>query len=144
MNKAMIIGQLGADPKITQSRNGTIANFSVATNETYRDKNGQTQSITDWHDISIFGKYAEVAGKYLKKGSKVFIEGKMKKSRYEDKDGITRYSFSIVAQNFEMLGDSKKADNPQSAYQQPQQQTPAQAPQRTIQQQQMADDDIPF
>jgi len=148
MNKAMVIGKLGADPKITTDRNGgKIASFSVATNESYRDRSGKQHKTTDWHDIVIFGGYAEVAEKYLKKGAQVYVEGKMHKSRWEDKNGVVRYNFNINAQSFDMLSSASNntTTNPQSAYQdKPQQARPQAKPQAAQQAASTADDDIPF
>lgn len=89
VNKAVIIGNLGDDPTVRYSPNGTaFANFSVATSETWTDKNtGEKRERTDWHNISIQGKLAEIAGQYLKKGSQVYIEGKMRTRKYQGNDG---------------------------------------------------------
>ena len=115
VNKAIIIGNLGSDPQLRQLENGTeIATFSVATSEKWKDKNGEKQSKTEWHKIVAFGKVAEIIGKYLAKGSKVYIEGKMQTRSWEDDAGQKKYTTEIVMNGFdsklEMLGETKKAE----------------------------------
>ena len=102
----MIIGNLGRDPEIkyTQS-NVPVANFSVATSESWKDKNsGEWQEKTEWHRVVIFGKVAEVAGEYLRKGSQVYIEGKLRTRKWQDRDGNDRWTTEIVADEMQMLG----------------------------------------
>jgi single-strand DNA-binding protein len=108
LNKAQVIGHLGQDPKITTSQYGTIASFSVATTEKgYTTKAGtQVPDRTEWHNIVCFGRIADVVKSYLKKGSKVFVEGKMRTRQYESRDGIKRSITEIHADALEML-DSK-------------------------------------
>ncbi|HGW4826542.1 TPA: single-stranded DNA-binding protein [Proteus mirabilis] len=98
VNKAIIVGNLGDDPNVRYSPNGTaFANFSVATSETWKDKNtGEKRERTDWHNIVIQGKLAEVAGQYLKKGSQVYIEGKMRTRKYQGNDGQDKYITEVI------------------------------------------------
>ncbi len=112
MNKAMVIGNLGNDPEIRYTQSGTpVATFSVATTERWKDKDGQQQEHTDWHRIVVWDKLAEICGEYLKKGSKVYIEGKMQTRKWEE-NGTTRYTTEIIAKNMEMLGGkTNPADN---------------------------------
>lgn len=97
-NKVTLIGNLGKDPDIRRLENGTpVANFSIATTESYKDTNGEWKDLTEWHNIVVWRGAAEYAEKYLKKGCKVFIEGKITTRKYTDKDGIERYTTEIVA-----------------------------------------------
>lgn len=109
VNKVFLIGRLGKDPVIKHFDNGgAIAEFTIATDDSYKDKQGNKVEQTDWHNIKInFPKLAEVAEKYLKKGSLVHIEGKIKTRSYDDKDGNKRYITEVVVEGFKML-DSKK------------------------------------
>ena len=149
INKVILVGTCGKDPDTRyMPSGGAVTNISIATNEQWTDKqSGQKQERTEWHNVVFFGRLGEIAGEYLKKGSQVYIEGKLKTEQYE-KDGITRYSTKIIAAEMQMLGSRSGAgggdfsSNQQSA---PQQQ-PAQP-----QAQPMAaavsdgfDDDIPF
>jgi single-strand DNA-binding protein len=105
VNKAILVGRLGRDPETRFTGGGqAVANFSVATDETYKDKNGERQKRTEWHKIVVWGKQAEIAQQYLKKGSLVFIEGRIQSREWQDKEGQKRTSFEIVATNFRMLG----------------------------------------
>jgi single-strand DNA-binding protein len=101
----MLIGRLGRDPETRYTSGGqAVANFSVATDETYKDRNGERQKRTEWHKIVVWGKQAEIAQQYLKKGSLVFIDGRIQSREWQDKEGQKRNSFEIVATNFRMLG----------------------------------------
>ena len=113
MNKAMLIGNLGKDPELRYTQNQTaVASFSVATAE--RQKKGETwENVTEWHNVVTWGKTAENCAKYLAKGKKVFVEGKIQTRSWEDKDGNKRYTTEIVAQNVQFL-DSKSDDKGQS------------------------------
>lgn len=106
MNKAMIIGHLGRDPEIRHLTNGdAVVNFPVATTEKWKDRTtGEQKEQTEWHRVSFFGRLAEVAGEYLKKGSLVYIEGKINSRKYTDKDGIERTSTEIRGSEMKMLG----------------------------------------
>ena len=114
VNKVVLIGNLGNDPETKQTGSGTaVCNFSVATGEAWKDQSGQLQERTEWHRICAFGKLAEICGKYLRKGSKVYIEGSLRTSTYE-KNGEKRYSTDIVANEMQML-DGKRDDGFQPA-----------------------------
>jgi len=105
VNKVILVGNLGRDPETRYTGGGqAVANFSVATSETYKDKNGERQKRTEWHKIVVWGKLAEIAQQYLKKGSLIFIEGRIQSREWQDKEGQKRTSFEIVANNFRMLG----------------------------------------
>ena len=105
VNKVILVGRLGRDPETRYTGGGqAVANFSIATDETYKDKNGERQKRTEWHKIVVWGKQAEIAQQYLKKGSLIFIEGRIQSREWQDKEGQKRTSFEIVASNFRMLG----------------------------------------
>jgi single-strand DNA-binding protein len=105
VNKVILVGRLGRDPETRYTGGGqAVANFSVATDESYKDKNGERQKRTEWHKIVVWGKQAEIAQQYLKKGSLVFIEGRIQSREWQDKEGQKKTSFEIVATNFRMLG----------------------------------------
>lgn len=106
VNKAILIGNLGRDPEIRYTQSGTaVANFTIATSESWNDKEtGQRQDRTEWHRIVVFGKQGENCGKYLSKGSQVFIEGRIQTRKWEDRDGNARYTTEIVAQTVQFLG----------------------------------------
>ena len=105
INKVMLIGNLGKDPEIRYMPSGdAIANLTLATTENWKDKSGEKQEKTEWHRISMFGRLAEIAGEYLKKGSSVYIEGKLQTRKWQDKEGNDRYTTEIVANEMKMLG----------------------------------------
>ena len=105
VNKVILVGRLGRDPETRYTGGGqAVANFSVATDETYKDKAGDRQKRTEWHKIVVWGKQAEIAQQYLRKGSLIFIEGRIQSREWQDKEGQKRTSFEIVATNFRMLG----------------------------------------
>jgi single-strand DNA-binding protein len=110
VNKVILVGRLGRDPETRYTGGGqAVANFSVATDETYKDRNGERQKRTEWHKIVVWAKQAEIAQQYLKKGSLVFIEGRIQSREWQDKEGQKRTSFEIVATNFRMLGGRSDA-----------------------------------
>jgi single-strand DNA-binding protein len=105
VNKVILVGRLGRDPETRFTSGGqAVANFSLATDESYKDRNGERQKRTEWHKIVVWGKQAEIAQQYLKKGSLVFVEGRIQSREWQDKEGQKRTSFEIVANNFRMLG----------------------------------------
>ena len=106
VNKAIIVGTLGQDPEVRYTANGSaVANISVATNESWRDKaTGEAQERTEWHRIVMFGKLAEIAQQYLKKGSQAYFEGRIQTRKWQDQSGNDRYSTEIVANEMQMLG----------------------------------------
>jgi len=111
LNRVMLIGNLGKDPEIRYTAGGTaVASFSVATTEKWKDKQGQQQAETEWHNIVVWNKLAEICGDYLKKGNKVYLSGKIKTRKWQDKDGNDRYTTEIVADDMKML-DGKPSNN---------------------------------
>ena len=105
VNKVILIGNLGRDPEVRYMPSGdAVANISVATTETWKDKNGEKQEKTEWHRVAVFGKTAEIAGEYLKKGSQVYIEGRLETRKWTDKEGQERYTTEIRADRMQMLG----------------------------------------
>ena len=105
VNKVTLIGFLGRDPVVRYMPNGeAVANFSIATSESWKDKNGEKQERTEWHSITLYRRLAEIAGQYLKKGSQVYIEGKIQSRKYTGKDGIERTAYEIIGSEMKMLG----------------------------------------
>ncbi len=105
VNKVILIGNLGADPETRYLPSGdAVTNIRVATTEKWRDKGGEQQEHTEWHRIAFFGKLAEIAGEYLKKGSPVYVEGRIRTRKWQDKEGQDRYSTEIVADRMQLLG----------------------------------------
>lgn len=112
VNKAILIGNLGRDPEIRYMPNGgAVANLALATSEAWKDKNtGEQQKKTEWHRVVLFRRLAEIAGEYLKKGSKVYIEGKLQTRKWQDNQGQDRYTTEIIGNEMQML-DSRGAQN---------------------------------
>ncbi|MET3130418.1 single-strand DNA-binding protein [Oxalobacteraceae bacterium GrIS 1.11] len=106
VNKVIIVGNLGRDPEIRYMPSGdAIANIAVATSYKSKDRNtGEQKELTEWHRISFFGRLAEIAGQYLKKGSSVYVEGRLQTRKYTDKDGVEKYATDIIAEQMQMLG----------------------------------------
>jgi single-strand DNA-binding protein len=112
LNKIILIGNLGRDPETRYLPNGdAVANISVATTDTWKDKNGEKQEKTEWHRVTLYRRLGEIAGEYLKKGSQVYIEGRVEYREYE-KDGQKRYSTDIIATEMKMLGSRQGAGDP--------------------------------
>ncbi|OGU17919.1 MAG: single-stranded DNA-binding protein [Geobacteraceae bacterium GWC2_53_11] len=139
LNKVMLIGNLGKDPEVRFTASGqAVASFSLATSETYKDKSGEKVEKTEWHNITLWGKLAEIAGEYLSKGKTIYVEGRLQTRKWQDKSGNDRYTTEIVGDKMQMLsakgersggGESSSAQkNSASSYEEP----PFQ------------DDDIPF
>lgn len=117
LNKVLLIGNLGKDPEVRYMPNGdAVANFSIATTESYKDKNGDKQDKTEWHNITMYRKLAEIAGQYLKKGSQVYLEGKIQTRKWQDKEGKDRYTTEIICDEMKMLGGRSGGDS-SSSYQ---------------------------
>ncbi|MBI5233428.1 MAG: single-stranded DNA-binding protein [Deltaproteobacteria bacterium] len=115
VNKVILVGNLGSDPEIRYAPTGVaIANFRIATTETFTNKDGQKQSKTEWHRVVVFRKLAEICGEYLSKGKQVYIEGKIQTRQWQDRDGNKRYTTEIVANTMQMLGPAsdKQKDMP--------------------------------
>lgn len=161
VNKVILVGNLGADPDIRYlPGGGSVANLTIATSESWRDKQtGEQREKTEWHRVALFGKLAEIAGEYLRKGSQVYIEGQLETRKWQDQSGQDRYTTSVVVKGFngsmQMLGGKQQ----NSGWGQPQQppaqhqQPPVQHQQQTAHQQSQPqyneppmdfDDDIPF
>ena len=105
VNKVILIGFLGKDPEIKHFESGqSVANFSIATSDIYKDKQGNKQEATEWHNIVLWGKLAEIAEKYLKKGSMVYLEGKLKTRSWNDSEGKARYTTEVMGDKLTMLG----------------------------------------
>ena len=153
VNKVILIGRLGRDPETRYMPNGdAITNFSLATDEQWRDRNGERQTRTEWHNVSLYGKLGEIASQYLRKGSQVFIEGKIQSRKYTDKDGIERMAYNIIGNEMKMpsnRNDGSDSGNnnaapltssnpPPAPHRQPPQHESTTAPIDDI------DDDIPF
>ena len=138
LNKAILIGRLGRDPEVRHMPNGeAVCNFSIATDETWKDQSGQRQTKTEWHAITLYRRTAEVAGQYLKKGSLVYIEGRIQSRKYTGKDGIERTAYEIIGSEMKMLGGRQSSGSSapydegyQPAPQQQYQQQPYQAQQQ--------------
>lgn len=128
VNKVILIGSLGQDPEVKYMPSGSaVVNISLATSESWRDKaTGENKEKTEWHRIAIFGKLAEIAGEYLRKGSQVYIEGQLQTRKWQDQSGQDRYTTEVVVQGFngvvQMLGGRQDSGQQQAPQQQPQQQ----------------------
>ena len=110
VNKIHLLGNLGKDPEVRHLEGGrAVANFSIATSETYKDKQGEKVTNTEWHNIVLWSPLAEIAEKYLKKGNQVYIEGKMTTRSYDDKDGVTRYISEVVGRDLTLLGSNSNS-----------------------------------
>ncbi|MFY0600915.1 MAG: single-stranded DNA-binding protein [Cyclobacteriaceae bacterium] len=121
VNKVILVGRLGKEPEVRHLENGaSVANFSIATSETYKDRNsGERKEQTEWHNIVLWRGLADVAEKYLKKGDMVYIEGKLRTRSWE-KDGITRYTTEVVGDNMTMLGGNPSGQGGNASYSPPQ------------------------
>ncbi|MES2508837.1 MAG: single-stranded DNA-binding protein [Pseudomonadota bacterium] len=164
VNKVIIVGNLGRDPETRSFPNGDqVANVTIATTDRYKDKtSGEMKEITEWHRVSFFGRLAEIAGQYLRKGSQVYVEGSLRTRKWTDKDGIEKYSTEIRADSMQMLGSRQGmgggGGGDDGGYDAPQQRSapPARAPAAAPRQAPAAspaksssgfddmDDDIPF
>src|SRR4249919_2319101 len=116
VNKVILIGNLGRDPETRYTAGGdAVTNVSIATTDTWKDKSGEKQERTEWHRVAFFGKLAEIAGEYLKKGSQVYVEGRLRTRKWQDKDGQDRYTTEIMATEMKMLGSRAGAGEPREA-----------------------------
>ena len=144
VNKAILIGRLGRDPEVRHMPNGeAVCNFSIATSETWKDQGGQRQTKTEWHAITLYRRMAEVAGQYLKKGSQVYIEGRIQSRKYTDKNGIERTAYEIIGSEMKMLGGGNDSGQ-QNAQHTPPAPPSRQAPAAPAQPVDDIDDDVPF
>lgn len=144
VNKVILIGNLGRDPEVKfLEGNVAVAKFSVATNESYKDKKGDWQTVTEWHDVVAWRSLAERAEKQLKKGSQVYVEGKLTHRKYQDKDGIDRYVTEVVANSFRIL--DRRDSRPGGDEDMPTHYSSSDSSSSTgISGEQHADDDLPF
>jgi len=143
VNKVILVGNLGADPEVRYLPSGdAVANIRLATTDRYKDKaSGEMKEATEWHRVSFFGRLAEIVSEYLKKGSTVYVEGKIRTRKYQAQDGTDRYSTDIVADSMQMLGGRAEGGERPQQRQQTQQRT---APQQQAGGFDAMDDDIPF
>jgi single-strand DNA-binding protein len=159
INKVIIVGTMGADPETRYTTAGSaVTTLRLATNESWKDKNtGQMQERTEWHRVKMFGRLAEIAAEYLRKGRQVYIEGSLRTDKYTDKDGIERYSTGIIAHEMQMIGgaggDGQSSEEPRQQHRtsQPSQSRQQSAPRDEIPPggipmsgDQFEDDEIPF
>ena len=134
VNKAILLGNLGKDPEVRRLDDGrAVANFSIATSETYKNKAGERVTNTEWHNVVLWSPLAEIAESYLKKGSQVYIEGKISNRSYEDKDGIKKYVSEVVGRAITLLGRAPDSSGAQAEENKAQENT------ETVQ-----EDDLPF
>lgn len=121
VNKVIIVGNLGRDPEVRYTANNdAITNISIATTESYKDKNsGEKKEITEWHRIVFFNRLAEIAGEYLKKGSSVYIEGRLRTRKWTDNAGVEKYTTEIIADQMQMLGGRSSAGGGSESYDSP-------------------------
>ncbi|MFN3566215.1 MAG: single-stranded DNA-binding protein [Burkholderiaceae bacterium] len=153
VNKVILIGNLGRDPETRYTADGAaITNVSIATTRRYKDASGQQQEETEWHRVAFFGRLAEIAGEYLRKGRSVYVEGRLRTRKWTDKDGNEKYTTEIVAENMQMLGSREStggadrgadidATEPRAGKPAPRQTPDAAKPAPNIAD---LDDDIPF
>ena len=165
VNKVIIIGNLGKDPEVRYAPSGSaICNVTIATSRQWKDKtSGEKQEETEWHRVVFYDRLAEIAGEYLKKGRPVYVEGRLKTRKWQDKDGVEKYTTEIIAEQMQLLGGREgmgggddggysradDGDAPQRAARPPQRpaasrQAPAPAPQKSATGFDDMDDDIPF
>ena len=115
VNKVILVGNLGQDPEVRYMPNGNaVANLTLATSESWKDQAGQLQERTEWHRITMYRRLAEIAGEYLRKGSQIYVEGKLQTRKWQDQQGQDRYTTEIIADQMQMLGGGKGAQSGQS------------------------------
>jgi single-strand DNA-binding protein len=135
VNKVILIGNLGKDPELRYLPSGqAVVKFSLATGARWKDKDGQLQERTDWHNIVAFGRQGEVCNEYLKKGSPVYVEGRIQTRSYDDRDGNKRYITEIIAQSVRMLGRRGE----------PEEEVPAEVEEPSVEETKTEDEDLPF
>lgn len=153
VNKVILVGNLGRDPEVRYSPNGqAVANVTIATSESWKDKNtGEKQERTEWHRIVFWGKLAEIAGEYLKKGSQIYVEGRLQTRKWTDKEGHEKYTTEVVANEMQMLGSRQGGGAPPSEFNQEEPASMSAAPAGASRAPSTAkagggdfDDDIPF
>ena len=153
VNKVILIGRLGGDPELKYTPSGTpVAKFSLATDESYKDRSGEQQKHTEWHNIVAWNKLAEICGQYLTKGKQIYIEGNIRSRQWQDQSGNKRTTYEIIAQRMQMLGtraDSERAAGPTAgasaeppAHSEPSSAEPA--PAEPPPSSEITDEDVPF
>ena len=145
VNRAILVGRLGRDPETRYTSGGqAVCNFTLATDETYRDRNGERQKRTEWHRIVVWGKQAEIAQQYLHKGSLIFVEGRIQTRQWDDREGQKRTTVEIVANNFRMLGGRGEGAPTAGAAEAEPQAAAAAAGAEEVPSTEISDEDIPF
>ena len=146
INKVIIVGNCGQDPETRyMPSGGAVTNLSIATSESWKDKtSGEPQERTEWHRVVFFNRLAEIAGEYIKKGSKIYVEGQLRTRKWQNKEGQDQYTTEIVASEMQMLDSRGGQDGGNQQQGQQQQQARQQAPQQQAPQNNSFDDDIPF
>lgn len=145
VNKAILVGRLGRDPETRFTSGGqAVCNFTMATDETFKDRNGERQKRTEWHRIVLWGKLAELAQQYLKKGSLVFIEGRIQTRQWDDREGQKRSTTEIVASGMRFLGGRGDGGAPGAPYAGAEPETHAGLPEEPPAGAEISDEDIPF
>lgn len=147
VNKVILLGRLGKDPELKYTQGGTpVANFSLATDETWKDQSGEKQQRTEWHNIVAWKKLAEICGQYAKKGQQIYIEGKIQTRKWEDKDGNTRYTTEVVVSNLVLIGKKEGGGDESGAEDRPSRGSTKRAPAPATSGDglEITDDDIPF
>ena len=120
VNKVILVGNLGRDPEIRNLPSGeAIASVALATSNKYKNRNGEMVDETEWHNVTFFGRLAEIAGQYLKKGSSIYVEGRIKTEKYTDKNGIEKYATKIIAGEMKMLGSRSSGGSDSGGYDAP-------------------------
>ena len=138
VNKVILIGRLGADPDVRTTPAGqSVATLSVATNEAWKDQDGNSQERTDWHRVVLWRRQAEIAGEYLKKGNRVYIEGRLQTRSWDDKDGVKRWTTEVIGQNMQLLESRQDAGSAASA-------EPPPLPEQDLPNSSGSEDDLPF
>jgi len=144
VNKVILIGRLGSNPEVRFTPSGSaVANFNVATNESWNDKNGQKQERTEWHRIVVWGKLAQLCGEYLAKGRQVYLEGRLQTRQWQDKEGQTKYTTEVIANTVQFLG-AGKGEGAGAGASRGNEETGSQAPQVPMEEPSFTEEDIPF
>ena len=144
VNKAILLGRLGRDPEIRYTPSGAmVADFSIATNRVWKDANDQVVNETEWHNVVVWRKLAEVAQKYLKKGSLVYVEGRLQTRKWTDQNNVTHYKTEVIAELLQMVGP-KPADYSAAQTSQPSEEAPPTPPEPDISPDEPGDDGLPF
>jgi len=146
INKVILVGNLGNDPDVRYTAGGAaVTRISIATTEAWKDKeSGEQQEKTEWHKVVFFGKLAEIVAEYLKKGSQVYVEGRLQTNKWQDKEGNDRYTTEIIASEMQMLGGRSSGGNFEKSPPAESEGKPSRAPARPAADQNFVDDDIPF